>query len=470
MVAAPSVSAQGPTDPVDALTDVIIPWQSANAQTVTIEPTGQTADASSNQGSFTVQPSADTTYALTATWTDNNVSPPVVINSKPYNADVYVNPPSITSFAASPQTCAPTEQVNLSWETQSTVTASLEQLTVGNPGRIPLGDVPLNSSGYPVEPVGVSTYFLTATSQGTVTDQTTAAAAENMTTPPGAAGLLYDDANNVIWVLQPFSGSTVGRISPSDGSPVGQPIKVGNAPLAFCFDGTSIWVACAAANAVTRIQASDGKVLAGHLSVGKFPYAITYDWVNKLIWTVNNQAGTVSRLNQSDGSSAGPDIKVGTKPINLTFDGTNVWVVNSGEASITLIRASDGTIVGKPITGQSPALLTFDGANVWGACFDGTVKKFDGAGNLLDVYQIGCTSPAAIIWDGTYIWVGDGDMSIVSVLQGADGTLLGAFPGIADVQSMAFDETYLWILSNNATNGTISLYRYWAQHQPAMQS
>lgn len=464
MVAAPQVTAEGPTDPVDALSDVVIRWQTANAQSVKIEPTGQTADATSNQGSFTVQPSADTEYALTATWTDTNVSPSLVINSQPANIEVFVNPPAITSFTASPQTCAPSEQVNLAWQTQSAVTASLAQLTVGNPSLVPLGDVPLISSSYPVEPVGVSTYLLTAASEGTATSQATAAAGEDMTPPAGGSGLLYDDVNKVIWVLQPLAGNFVGRISPSDGSPVGQSIAVDFGPFGIVFDGTSIWVACAIANSVTRIRASDGTVQGGYLPVGSFPLAIAYDWVNKLIWTVNNQGGTVSRLNQSDGSSAGPDIKVGTQPISLTFDGTNVWVVNTAEATISLIKASDGTI-GNPIPSQKALQLTFDGTNVWAACYDGTVKKFDSAGNAIGVSQTGCTDPSAILWDGTYIWVADVGTNTVSVLQGADGTVVGVFPATADVQSLAFDGNYLWVFSNNSTNGTNALSRYWAQHQ-----
>jgi hypothetical protein len=97
MVASPQVNATGPSAPVNALSEVAIHWTSSNAHTVGIEPTGQTANATSGQGQFTVQPTASTPYTLTAYDANNKPGP------TPATVEVYVNPPQITPFTASSQ-------------------------------------------------------------------------------------------------------------------------------------------------------------------------------------------------------------------------------------------------------------------------------------------------------------------------------------------------------------------------------
>lgn|GEM_PF-1651972 len=141
------ISASGPTDAVDALTDVIIKWTTASATKVQIEPTGQTADATSGQGQFTVQPTSETTYVLTASDANNNSAQAPVT--------VYVNPPQITSFTASPGAVRIGSATTLSWQTISSAFTSIDQ-GVGKVGA---------NDNVSVTPPGVTTYTLTAQSQ-----------------------------------------------------------------------------------------------------------------------------------------------------------------------------------------------------------------------------------------------------------------------------------------------------------------
>jgi 3D (Asp-Asp-Asp) domain-containing protein len=464
MVASPQVTATGPTAPVNALSEVTINWQTVNAQSIVIEPMGQTADATTEQGTFTVQPAEDTLYALTAMWTETSVSPPLVIKSPPANVQVYVNPPQILSFSVAPQRYTQGQRVSLSWETASTASASLSQMIAGDPTVIPLGNVDLSSNGYSVGPQDVSIYLLTATAQDETTSATITADGQNINIPDGSSQIVYDSANNLIWLIMGIGNSLVYRFNASDGSQVGEPIDVDNGPVALAFDGTYVWVACLIANSLTRILASDGTVQGNYIPVGKVPLALQYDSVNDLIWVINNRDKTLSRIRTGDGSSAGAPVKVGRQPIALTFDGINIWVVNAGDNTISLIRASDGTIVGSPIPSNSALSLTFDGNNVWAACFDQTVKKFDSQGNVLATYQAADTNPVDILFDGTNIWTANNSASTVSMLRAYDGTVFGSFPVGTNPYSLAFDGTYLWVISmDNGSNSV--LLRFWVKPQ-----
>jgi len=51
----------------------------------------------------------------------------------------------------------------------------------------------------------------------------------------------------------------------------------------------------------------------------------------------------------------------------VAFDGANIWVTNTGNNTITELRASDGVILGTFRTGNFPIDAAFDGANIWTA-------------------------------------------------------------------------------------------------------
>jgi len=55
---------------------------------------------------------------------------------------------------------------------------------------------------------------------------------------------------------------------------------------------------------------------------------------------------------------------VGNGPSGICFDGTNIWVTNRWDDTVTKLRASDGTNVGTYSVGNGPNGLCFDGANI----------------------------------------------------------------------------------------------------------
>jgi DNA-binding beta-propeller fold protein YncE len=52
-------------------------------------------------------------------------------------------------------------------------------------------------------------------------------------------------------------------------------------------------------------------------------------------------------------------------PQGVAFDGANIWVTNGNSATVSKLRASDGTLLGTFTVGSTPQGVAFDGANIW---------------------------------------------------------------------------------------------------------
>src|SRR5215831_13477997 len=153
----------------------------------------------------------------------------------------------------------------------------------------------------------------------------------------------------------------------------------GKTPIAFVYDGASMWVVNFGDNTVSKMRATDGAVL-GTFAVGKSPWAVTYDGAN--IWVTNRGDATVSKLRGSDGAALGTFPVTGSSPTGIAFDGANIWVANSDSNDVTKLRASDGAILGTftvgghPLVPEAPLGVAIDGANVWVTNFgDNSVTK-----------------------------------------------------------------------------------------------
>jgi DNA-binding beta-propeller fold protein YncE len=56
---------------------------------------------------------------------------------------------------------------------------------------------------------------------------------------------------------------------------------------------------------------------------------------------------------------------VGNAPLFLAFDGANIWVSNFHDATVTELRASDGSSLGTFKVGKAPVGVAFDGVHIW---------------------------------------------------------------------------------------------------------
>src|SRR6476659_6443590 len=58
-------------------------------------------------------------------------------------------------------------------------------------------------------------------------------------------------------------------------------------------------------------------------------------------------------------------ITTGSQPVAIAFEGAQMWVANSGSDTVSVYRASDGTLVQTIPTGRQPCAIAFDGCNMW---------------------------------------------------------------------------------------------------------
>jgi DNA-binding beta-propeller fold protein YncE len=63
---------------------------------------------------------------------------------------------------------------------------------------------------------------------------------------------------------------------------------------------------------------------------------VAFDGTN--IWVANNSDNTLTKLLASTGATLGT-FTVGAAPVGLAFDGANIWVANQGSSSVTKIPA-----------------------------------------------------------------------------------------------------------------------------------
>ena len=117
--------------------------------------------------------------------------------------------------------------------------------------------------------------------------------------------------------------------------------------------------------------------------------------------------------------------KVGKEPYGVAFDGQNIWTANSGDGTLTKLRASDGERLGEFVCGAGYG-VAFDGANIWATRIDNKVVKVRASdGKVLGIYDAG-TSPFWLAFDGANIWVANFGVGTGSVteLRASDGKTL----------------------------------------------
>jgi DNA-binding beta-propeller fold protein YncE len=169
-------------------------------------------------------------------------------------------------------------------------------------------------------------------------------------------------------------------------------------------------------------------------TVGQQPYGVAFDGAN--IWTANSGDGTVSKLRASDGTLLGT-FKVGNTPYGMTFDGANMWVTNSGDNTVTKLRASDGKNLGTFKVGQMPFWMALDREDIWVANFnDGTVSKLR-ASDGKTVGTFNTNEAIALAFDGDYIWVST--YASYAVRLKKDGSNAGSFKVGSRPIGIAFD-------------------------------
>jgi len=155
------------------------------------------------------------------------------------------------------------------------------------------------------------------------------------------SGMCFDGAS--IWVA---GSGTLTQIARATGQVIGTfALAVGQATTAgLCFDSSSasVWVAGDTA-LVTQQPALD--VTISPKSVVTQSPAKDVCFANARVWFSQPAINQIVAYNVSDSSTVAVQTAVGTSPTGLCSDQTFVYVVNSGDGTLTKIDAELGTVV-----------------------------------------------------------------------------------------------------------------------------
>jgi YVTN family beta-propeller protein len=137
-------------------------------------------------------------------------------------------------------------------------------------------------------------------------------------------------------------------------------------PVGILYDGANIWVTDFGAGTLLKLDPS-GNILQT-VPVGSFPQIPVFDGTN--IWVPNESDNSVSVVQASTGNvvatiTQGPRNKL-NRPVSANFDGERVLVTNTGNNTVTVFKAADLSFIANVSTGPlTPAGGCSDGINFW---------------------------------------------------------------------------------------------------------
>jgi hypothetical protein len=185
--------------------------------------------------------------------------------------------------------------------------------------------------------------------------------------------------------------------------------ELGEDPNGIAFDGQRIWTVSngivtgiASVSIITLNPTVVTNITTGFSS----PYGILYDGAN--IWVADTGDDMLKKLDSS--GAILQSIPMGHFPRFPAFDGTNIWVPNQSDHSVSVVRASIGTVVAT-LTGNGmfgPLTAAFDGERIIVTNYNGNSVSLWKAADLtpLGSFSTGPNSvPYGVCSDGLNFWI-----------------------------------------------------------------
>ncbi len=230
-----------------------------------------------------------------------------------------------------------------------------------------------------------------------------------------------------VWVPN-FGGATVSRVRGSDGRLL-ETWTGATSPTDVLPAGGSVFVSGKTTpGRLYRINPSlaAGAVTTLASTLGAGPLSMTLD--GSRFWTANVGGGSVSIV--TPGAVIPWTVTTVTTgfsaPVGIAFDGANVWVTDAGKF---LKLDSNGAILQTVTVGAGPAYPVFDGTNFWvpnGATNSVSVVRASTGTVLATLTGNGLDLPSGTAFDGQRILVANTAGNSVSLWKAADLTPLGS--------------------------------------------
>jgi streptogramin lyase len=160
--------------------------------------------------------------------------------------------------------------------------------------------------------------------------------------PIGAYGILYDKANNAIWVAA--ETGSVSKIDPATLTVVAtystvQPgLPACASPFLMALDSQSrIWVTCDQSATLYAFNTSDGSPsLAVTLPFNStsYPAGIVFDSVHDYIWVTNGSLFKTDLVAVDMTGTVVSASTAGDQPLGLCFDGADLWITEARPGAV----------------------------------------------------------------------------------------------------------------------------------------
>jgi hypothetical protein len=233
-------------------------------------------------------------------------------------------------------------------------------------------------------------------------DWTGATKAVGVLVAMGRVFVTGDSNPGVLFGIDP--SATAGAVTTLAGT-------LGSLPAGIAFDGNKIWTANQGGSVSIITPTSTTPWSVNTVTGFDSPTGAIFDGRN--IWVTDASAGTLLKLD-SNGAVL-QTVTVGTTPEFPAFDGHNIWVPNHGSGSLTVVRASDGSVLktfsaanGNQNGLSSPLQAAFDGERILVANQGGTGLSLFKATNLSiigNLTTVGLVQPSGVCSDGINFWV-----------------------------------------------------------------
>ncbi len=205
----------------------------------------------------------------------------------------------------------------------------------------------------------------------------------NFIASAGSTGIAFDGAN--IWVAcndqDDTNNSAVTVHQAHNGEEVCDPIDMDDqvpaqkclGPVALAYDGRYMWCACKDNDTVAKISAKQYIIKDANLVTGQEPVFI--EFTGDRMWISNNVGDSITVYNATPPSySLDYTLTNVTAPYGMASDGVNMWVASDRTNNVTIFNLATPDDEETPPTmcdvGAYSKDIAFDGANMWISHFD----------------------------------------------------------------------------------------------------
>ena len=190
---------------------------------------------------------------------------------------------------------------------------------------------------------------------------------------------------------------------------------------------------------VTRDQMADllARTQNSALKRGSRRAGLNQFWTTRPQYDITEGAGMLSTT------------AVGSIPGLVASDGTDLWVANVGDGTVSRVRASDGKLL-ETWTGATSAygvLVAMGRVFVFGETSPGNLYVLDPsqpAGAVTTLSSALGNGPRGIAFDGTKLWTVNSDGS-VSIITPETPFTVSNVTGLGQLQGILYDGTNIWV-------------------------